>query len=387
MDNRAAKRVGMGIVGAGFVGPHHLDAVRRLGFVDIVAVAGSTEESGRRKAEQLGARKGYGNYEGLINDPDVHVVHVATPNHLHYAVISAALAKGKHVVSDKPLAATAAESRKLVQQAKGANVVAAVTFNYRGNPLVQQARHAIAKGEIGTPTFLHGYYLQDWLLNDTDYSWRLDPEKGGASSALGDIGSHWCDLAQHITGLRITHVLGDIATVIPRRKKPRLARDAFQTAATAGDLETVDIRVDDLASVLVRFDNGAKGTFSAGQVCAGHKNDLVLEVCGSKASLCWRQEQQNELWIGRREKANEILQKDPSLMDAEVRGYAHLPGGHQEAWADAFCNLMRDIYGCIASGEHPEIFATFEDGYRANCIIEAILESAKQGGVWTKVEY
>jgi predicted dehydrogenase len=387
MDNRAAKRVGMGIVGAGFVGPHHVDAVRRLGFVDIVAVAGSTEESGRRKAEQLGARKGYGNYEGLINDPDVQVVHVATPNHLHYAVISAALAKGKHVVSDKPLAATAAESRKLVQQAKRANVVAAVTFNYRGNPLVQQARHAIAKGEIGTPTFLHGYYLQDWLLNDTDYSWRLDPEKGGASSALGDIGSHWCDLAQHITGLRITHVLGDIATVIPRRKKPRLARDAFQTAATAGDLETVDIRVDDLASVLVRFDNGAKGTFSAGQVCAGHKNDLVLEVCGSKASLCWRQEQQNELWIGRREKANEILQKDPSLMDAEVRGYAHLPGGHQEAWADAFCNLMRDIYGCIASGEHAEIFATFEDGYRANCIIEAILESAKQGGVWTRVEY
>lgn len=387
MDNRAAKRVGMGIVGAGFVGPHHVDAVRRLGFVDIVAVAGSTEESGRRKAEQLGARKGYGNYEGLINDPDVQVVHVATPNHLHYAVISAALAKGKHVVSDKPLAATAADSRKLVQQAKRANVVAAVTFNYRGNPLVQQARHAIAKGEIGTPTFLHGYYLQDWLLNDTDYSWRLDPEKGGASSALGDIGSHWCDLAQHITGLRITHVLGDIATVIPRRKKPRLARDAFQTAATAGDLETVDIRVDDLASVLVRFDNGAKGTFSAGQVCAGHKNDLVLEVCGSKASLCWRQEQQNELWIGRREKANEILQKDPSLMDAEVRGYAHLPGGHQEAWADAFCNLMRDIYGCIASGERAEIFATFEDGYRANCIIEAILESAKQGGVWTKVEY
>jgi len=387
MDDRAAKRLGMGIVGAGFVGPHHVDAVRRLGFVDIVAVAGSTEESGRRKAEQLGARRGYGDYEALINDPDVQVVHVATPNHLHYAVISAALAKGKHVVSDKPLAATAAESRKLVQQAKRANVVAAVTFNYRGNPLVQQARHAIAKGQIGTPTFLHGYYLQDWLLNDTDYSWRLDPEKGGASSALGDIGSHWCDLAQHITGLRITHVLGDIATVIPRRKKPRVVRDAFQTAAGVGDLETVDIRVDDLASVLVRFDNGAKGTFSAGQVCAGHKNDLVLEVCGSKASVCWRQEQQNELWIGRREKANEILQKDPSLMDAEVRSYAHLPAGHQEAWADAFCNVMRDIYGCIASGQRPEIFATFEDGYRANCIIEAILESAGQGGIWTKVEY
>src|SRR5215813_3601165 len=313
MDNQAVKRLGMGIVGAGFVGPHHVDAVRRLGFVDIVAVAASSEESAHRKAGQIGAHRSYANYEALIDDPDVQVVHVATPNHLHYAVISAALAKGKHVVSDKPLAATAAESRKLLEQAKRANVVAAVTFNYRGNPLVQQARHAIANGEIGTPTFLHGYYLQDWLLKDTDYSWRLDPEKSGASSALGDIGSHWCDLAQHMTGLRITHVLGDIATMIPKRKRPRVAREAFQTAASASDLETVDIQVDDLASVLVRFDNDAKGTFSAGQVCAGHKNDLVLEVCGSKASICWRQEQQNELWIGRREKANEILQKDPSL--------------------------------------------------------------------------
>jgi predicted dehydrogenase len=377
----------MGIVGAGFVGPHHIDAVRRLGFVDIVAVAGSNDESGKRKAEQLGVRKGYGSYEALINDPDVSVVHVATPNHLHYPVISAALAKGKHVVSDKPLAATAAESRKLVDEAKRARVIAAVTFNYRGNPLVQQARHAIAKGDIGKPTFLHGYYLQDWLIKDTDYSWRLDPTKGGASSAIGDIGSHWCDLAQHMTGLRITHVLGDVTTVIPQRKKPRVAREAFQTGAGAADLESVDIHVDDLASVLVRFDNGAKGTFTAGQVCAGHKNDLVLEVCGSKSSILWRQEQQNELWIGHRDTANQILQKDPSLLDAETRGYAHLPGGHQEAWADAFCNLMRDIYGCITQDKRPEIFATFEDGYRSNCIVEAILASAKQGGVWTKVEY
>jgi predicted dehydrogenase len=382
--------IGMGIVGAGFVGPHHIDAVRRLGYVDIAAVAGSTEESGKLKADQLGARKGYGNYHALIDDPDVHVVHVAAPNHLHYPIISAALAKGKHVVSDKPLAATAAESKKLVELARRANVVTAVTFNYRGNPLVQEARHAIARGEIGRPTFVHGYYLQDWLIHDTDYSWRLDPEKGGASSALGDIGSHWCDLAQHMTGLRITHVLGDISTVIPQRKKPRVSREAFQTASDAADMETVDIQVEDLASVLVRFDNGAKGMFSAGQVCAGHKNDLVLEVCASKTSICWRQEQQNELWIGHRDKANEILQKDPSLMSPGTRGYARLPGGHQEAWADAFCNLMREIYGFIAAGKRPDpaephVFATFEDGYRANCVVEAILESAKQGGVWTKV--
>jgi predicted dehydrogenase len=195
-----------------------------------------------------------------------------------------------------------------------------------------------------------------------------------------------------MTGLRITHVLGDITTVIPQRKKPRVARQAFQEAGGAADLETVDIRVEDLASVLVRFDNGAKGMFSVGQVCAGHKNDLVLEVCGSKASVCWRQEQQNELWIGHRDKANEILQKDPSLIDPDIRVYAHLPGGHQEAWADAFCNVMRDIYGFIAAGKRPgptttHVCATFEDGYRANCIVEAILESAKQGGVWRQVEY
>ncbi len=384
-------RIGMGIVGAGFVGPHHVDAVRRLGYVDIVAVAGSNESSGRQKAEQLGARRGYGDYKALLADPEVQVVHVAVPNYLHYEVTSAALASGRHVVSDKPLTATAAESKRLAQELKRSGLVGAVTFNYRGNPLVQQARHAIRRGDIGTPTFLHGYYLQDWLLLETDYSWRLEPEKGGASSALGDIGSHWCDLAQHVSGLRITHVLGELTTVIPRRKRPSGSREAFQTATDEGG-ETVDIHVEDLASVLLRFENGAKGNFSVGQVCAGHKNDLVLEICGSKASMRWRQEHQNELWIGHREQANEILQKDPTLLDSEVRGYAHLPGGHQEAWADAFCNVMRDIYGFISSGQKPDAvpppaFATFEDGYRANCIVEAILESAKRGGVWTTVAY
>ena len=382
------KRIGMGLVGAGFVGPHHIDAVRRLGFVDVVAVAGSSDESGRGKAEALGVQKGYGSYQALLDDPDVQVVHNATPNYLHYEVTSAALARGKHVVSDKPLAMTAAQAKRLVNEAQRAGVVAAVTFNYRGNPLVQQARLAIVRGDIGTPHFLHGYYLQDWLIKDTDYSWRLDPEKGGASSALGDIGSHWCDLAQHVTGLRITHVLGDIATVVKKRKKPRGRREAFQTEGD-GDGEFVDIRVEDLASVLVRFDNGARGCFSVGQVCAGHKNDLVLEVCGRKASLRWRQEAQNELWVGHRDTANEVLQKDPSLLDADARAYAHLPGGHQEAWADAFCNLMREIYRCIAEGPPyaslPPMVATFEDGFRANRIVDAILESAADGGAWTAV--
>jgi len=386
------KRIGMGIVGAGFVGPHHVDAVRRLGFVDVVAVAGSSQASADKKAEALGARKAYGSYEALLNDPDIQVVHNATPNYLHYPVNAAAIAKGKHVVSDKPLAMTAAEAKKLLDQATKAGIVHAVTFNYRGNPLVQQARHAIARGDIGKPQFLVGQYLQDWLLKDTDYSWRLEPDKGGASSALGDIGSHWCDLAQHLSGLRITHVLGDITTVIPTRKRPLGSREAFAAADANQKVEDVEIKVEDLASVLLRFDNGAKGAFSVGQVCAGHKNDLEIEICGAKASLKWRQEHQNELLIGHRDRPNEILQKDPSLLYPEAGKYAHLPGGHQEAWADAFANLMRDIYGFIAEGRkpsdpHPPAFATFEDGYRANCIVEAILQSASKGSAWTKVEY
>jgi predicted dehydrogenase len=382
----------MGLVGAGFVGPHHLDAVRRLGYVDVLAIAGSSDASARKKADALSVPRAYGSYEALLNDPDIQVVHNATPNYLHFPVNMAAIAKGKHVVSDKPLAMTAAEAKQLLDAATKAGIVHAVTFNYRGNPLVQQARHWIATGKIGRPQFIHGHYLQDWLLKDTDYSWRLEPDKGGASSALGDIGSHWCDLAQHVSGLKIVEVLADITTVIPKRKKPRGSREAFATGGGNEQFDLVDIKVEDLASVLVRFDNGAKGAFSVGQVCAGHKNDLQLEVCGSETSLSWRQEHQNEVWIGHRDRANELLQKDPSLLDAEAARYAHLPGGHQEAWADAFANLMRDIYGFIAEGKsasdpHPPSFATFEDGYRANCVVESILESAAKGSTWTKVKY
>lgn len=385
-------RIGMGIVGAGFIGPHHIDAVRRLGFVDVVALADMNEALAREKAASLNIPKSYGSYEAMLDDPAIQVVHNATPNFLHYPVNSAIIAKGKHVVSDKPLALTGEEARKLRDQAVKAGVCHAVTFGYRGNPLVQQARHAVAQGRIGKPNFIYGHYIQDWLLRDTDYSWRLEVDKGGETSALGDIGSHWCDLVQHVSGLRITHVLGDLTTVVPKRKRPKGRREAFAAASDKDEYDLVDIAVEDLASVLVRFEGGAKGVFTAGQICAGHKNDLMFEICGSEASIKWRQEEQNELWIGQRDKANEILQKDPGLMDPEVRHYAHLPGGHQEAWADAFSNLMRDIYGFIAAGKkatdpHPPAFATFEDGYRANAIVDAILASSRAGGVWTKVSY
>jgi predicted dehydrogenase len=312
-------------------------------------------------------------------------------------VSSAAIAKGKHVVSEKPLAMTSVESRSLLEAARQAGIVHAVMFNYRGNPLVQEARRTVAAGGIGRPHFLHGRYLQDWLLEETDYSWRLEPEKGGASSALGDIGSHWCDLAEHVSGLRITQVLGDISTVVPRRTRPRISRNAFASSESAGQSEAsdvvdvVDVRAEDLASVLLRFDNGARGSFSVGQVCAGHKNDLVLEICGSSASIAWRQERQNDLWLGRRHQANEVLQKDPTLMNADAGRYARLPGGHQEGWADAMGNVLRDIYEFIADdrrsdSRRPAAMATFEDGVRANIIVEAILASAMAGGVWTAVD-
>jgi predicted dehydrogenase len=388
----------MGLVGPGFVGAHHIDAVRRLGFVDVVAVAASSDRTAREKADALGVPKAYGNYEALAADPDVHVVHNTTPNNLHVPVIMAALTHRKHVVSDKPLALNAEDARSLVNAAREAGVVNAVTFNYRGNPLVQQAREMIRGGEIGEPHFVHGAYLQDWLLQPTDFSWRLEPEKGGRSSAIGDIGSHWCDLVQHVVGRRIESVLADLSTIVKTRFKPAKNREAFSDLS-AGALAKADekgdafqVQSEDLATVLVRFEGGARGAVNVGQVCAGHKNDLWFEVNGRTASLRWLQEKQNELWIGRRDGANGILQKDPSLLGEPARGYAHLPGGHQEAWADAFCNVMRDIYGFIASGRSageskPPAFATFEDGYRAACVVDAILKSHEDGGAWTGVRY
>ena len=383
------KRLGMGLVGPGFVGVHHIDAVRRLGFVDVVAIAASSEASARRKADAIGVPKAYGSYEALVADPDIHVVHNTTPNYLHGRVIEAALAARKHVISDKPLAMNAIEARRLCDAAARAGVVNAVTFNYRGNPLVQQARTMIAAGEIGPIHYVHGAYLQDWLLETTDFSWRLEPEKGGESSAIGDIGSHWCDLVQHVIGQRIVEVLADLTTVVATRLKPAGSTEAF---AKAGDQarERFTVTSEDLATVLIKFDGGAKGCVSVGQVCAGHKNDLWFEANGRRASLRWLQERQNELWIGRRDQANGSLAKDPSLLAPSVVPYAHLPGGHQEAWADAFCNVLRDIYTFIADGRSPAdpkppAFATFEDGYHAACVVDAILDSHRRGGVWTGV--
>ena len=294
----------MGLVGPGFVGRHHIDAVRRLGFVDVVAIAGSDERRTRATADALGVPKAYGSFEALAADPEVQVVHNTAPNFLHGPIIRAALAHGKHIVSEKPLASSAEEAYALWVAAREAGVVHATTFNYRGNAMVQQARAMVAAGDLGPAHYIHGGYLQDWLLKPTDFSWRLEPDKGGASSAVADIGSHWCDLAQHVTGSRVASVLADLSTVVPTRYRPRAAREAFVDAAVEERGEPVQIRSEDMATILMRFEDGAKGVVSIGQVCAGHKNDLWLEVNGAKSSLRWSQEHQNELWIGRRDEAN-----------------------------------------------------------------------------------
>ena len=383
------KKIGMGLIGPGFVAAHHIDAVRRLGDVEVVAIAGSSQQSADRKAKDYKVDRAYGDYQSLIADPDVQVIHNTTPNHLHFPVTMAALAAGKHVVSDKPMALNPEEGRKLRDAALTAKVAHVVTFNYRGNPLVQQARGMVKRGEMGDVSFVHGHYLQDWMTDPHVYSWRSDPAKGGSTSALGDIGSHWCDLAEHISGLKIASVLADLTTVIPTRYSSGGSAEAFSCKG-AGESVPVKVEAEDLASVLLRFEDGARGSFNVGQVLPGHKNDLVVEVNGKAMSLKWKQEQQNELWLGRHNQPNQLMAKDPSLVSPEVRPYVHLPGGHQEGWPDAFFNLLRDAYQWIAEGGRPEakpeMLPTFEDGYRSTCLVAAMSKSHAAGGVWQPVE-
>lgn len=384
------KKLGMGLVGPGFIAAHHLDAVRRLGDVEIIGIAGSSLDSAKKRARELGVARAYANYQALLADPAVQVVHNTTPNHLHKEISLAALHAGKHVISDKPLASSVQESRELFDAARDAGVANVVTFNYRGHALVQQARAMIAKGTLGAPVLVHGCYLQDWLTDERTYTWRLDPKLGGVSSALGDIGSHWCDLAEHVTGARITKVLADLHTAVPVRHAAATSAKAFANQTKSARRRNVAITSEDIASVLLRFDNGARGSLIVGQVLPGHKNDLRLEVNGRLASLAWQQEKPNELWMGHHAQANTLLARDPALLDASARRYAHLPAGHPEAWADAFRNLIADAYAWIRQGGKPETkpvaLPSFTDGYRNSLVIDAMLRSHAAGGVWQDVD-
>ncbi len=376
-----------GIIGTGFIGPAHLEAVRRLGFVEVVALAERDQATAEAKAAQLHIPRAYGEYRALLADPEIEVVHNCTPNNLHFEVNAAILAAGKHCVSEKPLAMNAEESRALVTLAKEKGLVNAVDFNYRFYPLVQQAKAMCADGDVGEIYAIHGSYLQDWLYLDTDYNWRLEPEVSGESRAVADIGSHWCDLVQFITGRQITEVYGDLVTVHQTRKKPKGPIETYAgKLLRPEDYQEVPITTEDYATVLFVLDNGAHGAFTVSQVAAGRKNRLYYEIDGGKCALSWDQERPNELWVGYREKPNEQFIKDPSLLKEAARPYAHYPGGHPEGYPDGPKNLFRNVYLTVAGDPNALPYSTFEDGHREVAICDAILQSHRQRE-WVKVQY
>ncbi|EIJ78112.1 oxidoreductase family, NAD-binding Rossmann fold protein [Bacillus methanolicus PB1] len=384
------EKIKVGVIGTGFIGPTHIEAIRRLGFVEVIGLAGSSKAAAEKKAAELGIPRAYGDYREMLNDSDIHVVHNCTPNHLHFSINKEAILAGKHVLSEKPLAMSSKESADLLALAKQHKVVHGVNFNYRQFPIIKNLQTMIKNGEFGKVNLVHGSYLQDWLLYETDFNWRLDPKFGGYTRAIADIGSHWCDTVQYVTGKKIVEVFADLATVLPVRKKPKTNVSTFGTQNTEEEnYEEVTIQTEDYASVLVRFHDGARGVFTVSQVSAGRKNRLSFEIDGSKSSAYWNQEEPEKLWIGYRDKPNEILLADPALFAPEARSSIHHPGGHNEGWPDALKNMMLQFYTFIRDGKDPlkdqTNFATFEDGHVSMSIIDAIVESHKQQK-WVKVQ-
>ncbi len=383
------RRIRTGVIGAGFIGPAHVEAVRRLGFADVVVLAEIDPAVAAAKAKQLGLERHTSNIDEVLRDPEIDVVHVCVPNNLHYPISKKALEAGKHVICEKPLAMTSAEAEDLVKIATARRRVGAVHFNNRSYPLTRHARALVKSGELGEIVIVNGVYLQDWLFYPTDYNWRLEPQQSGDTRAVGDIGSHWMDLAEFVTGTSISELCADFATYHPVRQKPRKAMEAFAgKVQSAQDYEPVTVNTEDYAAVLLRFSGRARGSFTVSQVAAGRKNYLRLEVYGTKKALAWNSENPNELWIGRRDGNNEIVIKDPSLMDPSSRSFSDLPGGHTEGFDDTIKQTMRLIYTFIAQDGHvsglPVEFSTFADGLRELRLCEAIVRSVRENR-WVKV--
>ena len=371
------RKIGMGIIGTGFIGPVHVEAVRRIGFADVVALAETSEPMARTKADQLGIDKAYGDYRRLLDDVSVDIVHIAVPNHKHYTIVKEALARGKHVVCEKPLAMTVAEGRELAQLAQESGRVSAVHLNCRAYPLVQGVKAMVEAGEMGRIFSVNGSYQQDWLFKETDYNWRLEPELSGTSRAVADIGTHWFDTIEYVTGMRVNRVCADLATFHPTRKKPLKPVETYANKIlTATDYEDVPIKTEDYASVLLRFENGAHGSFTANQAAAGRKNRLYFEICGSKCSVAFDSERPNELLIGHRDGSNALMIKDPSLLHEAARGYCSYPGGHTEGFADTVKHTMLRIYSAIADGRTQGDFPNFFDGLRELELCDAIVQSS-----------
>lgn len=376
--------VGAAVIGTGFIGTVHVEQLRRIG-VGVRGVLGSTPERGAARAQALGVAKAYRSLDDLLDDPTVDVVHVTSPNHLHVPQTKRILASGRHVVCEKPLAMTATESGELVRLAAGSDRVYAVNFNIRFYPLHQHVRDVVAGGNLGDVRFVTGHYFQDWLLLDTDWNWRLEPDKGGSLRAVGDIGSHWLDLVTFLTGQPIVAVMADLATFIPLRAQPRGPVETFSTDRTT-DTVAREMATEDVASILLRFANGARGSVAVSQISAGRKNSLQWEIDGSSGSAAWDSETPDHLWLGHRERANEILLRNPALMEPAGRVASALPGGHVEGFADTFGALFRAVYADVLAGRPAERppYATFADGHDEMLVGDAVAESA-QLGRWVDV--
>jgi predicted dehydrogenase len=379
--------IGVGVAGTGFIGPAHVEGLRRIG-IQVLGLAENTIEKAQEKAAELNIPRIYGSLDELLADPDIDVVHLATPNYLHHPHARAALLAGKHVVCEKPLAMNTTESAELVKLAAQKKLVNAINFNIRMYPMSQQARSMVQSGEVGDLFILQGSYLQDWLLFPTDWNWRLEPNQGGNLRAVGDIGSHWLDLLTFITGLRVEEVYADFKTFHPIRKKPSKPSETF-TGKILQPSDFIDqaISTEDYATVILHYENGVRGVVTVSQVSSGRKNRLFYEINGSKSSLGWDSERPNELWIGHRTQANQVLMKDPSLLSLEARAVTSYPGGHNEGFPDTFKQLYNKVYSYILAGDYEKTpdFPTFADGHYEMQLCEAIERSAREK-TWVKIK-
>ncbi|HTL40490.1 MAG TPA: Gfo/Idh/MocA family oxidoreductase [Pseudolysinimonas sp.] len=372
------------IAGTGFIGEVHLNALRRLA-IPVVGIAGSSPERAAQKAAEWAVPTAYAGFDELLADPDVDVVHITSPNDEHFAQARDTLRAGKHVVCEKPLAMTPAQTAELASLAADTGLVAAVNFNIRFYPQAHEMRARITGGEAGRPYLVTGSYLQDWLLRDTDWNWRVESARGGDLRAIGDIGSHWFDLASFVTGQRITEVFADLTTFVPVRRKP--VGEVATFAASGGETVPYDVTSEDAGSVLLRFDGGARGAVSVSQVSAGRKNALSIEIAASESSVAWQSERPDELWIGHRSQPNQLLLRDPSLLSGPAARIAALPGGHAEGFENTFVQLYRAVYADVAAGgpSPAPLYATFADGHDESLVIDAVARSAATG-TWVAVD-
>lgn len=376
------KKLRTAIFGTGFMGRVHTEGIRRLGNVEIVAIAASSEAKARKFADEVSVEGATGDYRTLLTDPTLDAVHVCTPNALHFPMAMAALDAGKAVLCEKPLATTVAEAEQLVAKAKEKGLANCTFHNLRYYPMVQQMRRLREAGELGEIYAVQGTYSQDWLLYDTDWNWRIDTSANGRSRAFADIGTHWCDMVEHVTGQRITSLCADLQTFHKTRKRPKGSVETFSgKTLQPSDYESVPIDTEDFAAVILRMGERTRGAFTVSQISAGRKNRLCLEIYGSKGSVTWDQEKPDELWMGQRNEPNRLVVKDPSLMLKAARGYADLPGGHSEGYDDTFKQVFRRFYRTVADKGAAVEYPQFVDGLRQLQILDTVLKSS-QARAW-----